>query len=242
VGHSIRKAAGRLASRLLIGTVAGAAITAGAVAAPTLASAAPVQHRAVTDLDLDLAVIGKVAALKYCATSAFARNPDGVKVLYGVRQLSSLSSSSSRVFVLRNGQGKILLCDMFGRDRPSVLPLPSPTTSHPAVAFSPGQRRWSCDGTTLRSFKMTNWLKVKDPITSARVRYSVNNVPGPWFTAARHGSFIHLQSWMGPALDTDNLKVELQLLDKAGSPVNVQGFPSGARKLAGCGGGSVIIG
>ena len=43
------------------------------------------------------------------------------------------------------------------------------------------------------------------------------------------------------ALGNDSLKVELQLLDKAGSPVNVKGFPSGARKLDGCG-GSVIIG
>ena len=157
-----------------------------------------------------------------------------------MRQLTTLTGSS-RSFVLRNGSGKVLLCDQFGRDRPSVLPLPSTTTSRPAVLFSNGQRRWSCDGTTLRKFRMTSWLKVQDPVRTARVRYSVNGVPGPWFSAARQGRFIHLQSWLVSVPGTDSIKVELQLLDRAGSPVTVPGIPSGARRLDGCG-TSVLIG
>ena len=239
MGITIRQHLRHLASRLVVGTVVGACVTAG-VAAPSLASSAPRHQRAVTDVVLDVANLGKFAALKYCATKSFAEDPDGVRVLYGVRQLSTLTTSS-RVFVLRNSAGKVLLCDMFGRDRPSALPLPTTSAGRPAVFFSSGQRRWSCDGTTLQSFRMTNWLRVQDPVKSARVRYSVNNVPGPWFTAARQGSFIHLQSWMGSALGTDQLKVELQLLDKDGAPVNVQGIPSGARKLDGCG-TNVVIG
>lgn len=227
----------RIARRTVVAAVVGASVTA-VVSAPT--SAATVSHRAVTDIDLDLGAIGKFVALKYCATKAFAADPDSVRVLYGQRQLRGLDASS-RVFVLRNGDGKVLLCDMFGRDRPSTLPLPTTSADRPAVFFTAGQRRWTCDGDVLRSFRMTSWLKVQDPIRSARVRYTVNGVPGPWFTSARQGRFIHLQSWLGAALPTDVLKAELQLLDAAGDPVSVPGIPSGARKIDGCS-GNVVIG
>ena len=238
MGRSIVGGLHRAARRAVVAVVAGASLTAGVVAAVP-AVAAPVSHRAVPDVELDLGALGKYAALKHCATRTFASDPDSVKVLYGMRQVSG-TGTSSRVFVLRNGAGKVLLCDMFGRDRPAVLPLPSTSTSRPAVFFTPGQRRWSCDGTALRSFRMTSWLKVQDPVRSARVRYSVNGVPGPWFSAARQGRFIHLQSWLGPALSTDVLKVELQLLDRTGAPVTVAGIPSGARRLDGCSTGVLI--
>jgi hypothetical protein len=219
-------------------TVVGAAV-AGGVAAPGLATASTTSDRAVTDIALDVADLGKVVALKYCATKTFAANPDSVRVLYGVRQLTP--TSASRTFVLRNGAGKVMMCDLFGRDRPAVLPLPSTTASRPAVFFTNGQRRWSCDGTVMKSFRMTNWLKVQDPVKSARVRYSVGAVEGPWFTAARQGRFIHLQSWLFNTLPTDTLKVELQLLDRAGNPVTVPGMPTGKKPLDGCD-SSVIIG
>lgn len=239
MGITIRQHLRHLASRLVVGTVVGACVTAG-VAAPSLASSAPRHQRAVTDVVLDVANLGKFAALKYCATKTFAADPDSVRVLYGVRQLSSLTASS-RTFVLRNGAGQVMLCDLFGKDRPAILPPPTTSSTRPAVFFTNGQRRWSCDGTTLKSFKMTNWLKVQDPVRTARVRYTVNGVSGPWFTAARQGRFIHLQSWMGPTVANDVLKVEMQLLDGSGNPVTVQGVPSGPRKLDGCG-SSVVIG
>ena len=229
----------RLARRALVGTVAAAALTAG-VAAPSLATAASTSAPTVADVNLDVANLGKFAALKYCATKTFAADPDTVRVLYGVRQLSSLTASS-RTFVLRNGAGQVMLCDLFGKDRPAILPPPTTSSTRPAVFFTNGQRRWSCDGTTLKSFKMTNWLRVQDPVRTARVRYTVNGVSGPWFTAARQGRFIHLQSWMGPTVANDVLKVEMQLLDGSGNPVTVQGVPSGPRKLDGCG-SSVVIG
>jgi hypothetical protein len=238
VGRSIVGRARSAARRVVVGVVVGAGLASGATV--TVASAAPVQERAVADVALDVADLGKFAALKYCATKSFAADPDSVRVLYGVRQLTGLTTSS-RTFVLRNGAGKVLLCDLFGRDRPSILPLPTTSAERPAVHFSNGQRRWSCDGTTLRSFRMTSWLKVQDPVRSARIRYTTNGVPGPWFTAARQGRFIHLQSWLGSALATDVLKVELQLLDRFGAPVTVQGIPSGPRKLEGCG-TNVMIG
>ena len=220
----------RVARRTVVAAVVGASVTAvGSAPAP----AATGSHRAVTDIALDRGAIGKFAALKYCATKTFAADPDSVRVLYGQRQLRGLDVSS-RVFVLRNGDGKVLLCDMFGRDRPSALPLPTTTTDRPAVFFTAGQRRWSCDGDVLESFRMTTWLKVQDPIKSARVRYT-------WFSSARQGRFIHLQSWLGAAQPTDVLKAELQLLDAAGEPVSVPGIPSGARKLDGCS-TNVVIG
>jgi hypothetical protein len=227
---------------MLVGTAVGAALTTGLTSglAAGGASAATAHRAGVTDVVLDVAGLSKFAALKYCATKSFAADPDSVRVLYGVRQLKTLTTTS-RTFVLRNGSGKVLLCDLFGRDRPASLPLPTTTASKPAVFFTTGQRRWSCDGTTLRSFRMTNWLKVQDPVRSARVRYSVNGTPGRWFTAGRDGRFIHLQSWLGPTAGTDALKVELQLLDGSGSPVTVPGIPSGARKLDGCR-GNVIVG
>ncbi|GAA1931261.1 hypothetical protein [Nocardioides marmoribigeumensis] len=239
MGRTVITEIRRIAARAVVGAVAAAAVTAG-VAAPSLTGAAPVAAPTVADVSLDVATLGKFAALKYCATKSFASDPDSVRVLYGVRQRRSLSTSS-RTFVLRNGAGKVMLCDLFGNDRPAILPLPTSTASRPAVFFTNGQRRWSCDGTTLRSFRMTTWLKVQDPVRSARVRYTKNGVPGPWFTSARHGRFIHLQSWMGPALANDVLKVELQLRDKAGAPVTVKGIPSGPRRLDGCG-SSVVIG
>ena len=229
VGRIVEQLA-RIARRAVVATVVGASLTA-VVSAP--APAATLSRRMVSDVDLDLGAIGRPAALKYCATKAFAADPDSVRVLYGQRQLRGLDAAS-RVYVLRNGEGKVLLCDMFGRDRPSTLPLPTTSTERPAVFLTAGQRRWSCDGDVLRSFRMTSWLKVQDPVRTARVRYTVDGVPGPWFTSARQGRFLHLQSRLGGPLPTDALEAELQLLDAAGDPVSVPGIPSGARKLGGC--------
>ncbi len=227
----------RRARRTVVAAVLGAGLVAGVSG---VAGAATVSHRAVADVALDVAPLGRLAALRTCATSTFAADPDSVRVLYGQRQLRG-ADATSPVFVLRNGDGQVLLCDMFGRDRPATLPLPTTTAERPAVFLTAGQRRWSCDGTTLRSFRMTTWLKVQDPVRTARVRYTVDGVPGPWFTAARQGRFVHLQSRLGGALPTDVLTAELQLLDVAGDPVPVRGIPSGARPLEGCG-TSVVIG
>ncbi len=235
VGRTTIKGLGHLARRAVVGVVAASAVTAGVAAPGTVgvAQAAPVTHRMLDDISLDVAPLTKLAALEHCATRSFAAHPDSVRVLYGVRQLTALGSS--RTFVLRNGAGKVLLCDRFGRDRPAVLPLPTTSTSRPAVFLTTGQRRWSCEGTTLRSFRMTSWLRVQAPVRSARVRYTLDGVPGPWFTAARHGRFIHLQSWVGSAAaGTDVLRVEMQVLDRTGSPVGVRGIPSGPRRLDGC--------
>lgn len=231
----VRTAAGAVGGVLAVAALAGVTLTgATAAAATTSPVAAP-----VVDVALDQGDLGKFLALRHCATSAFAADPDAVRVLYGRRQLQS-PTAASRVFVLRNGDGKVLLCDMFGRDRPAILPLPTTSAERPAVFFTNGQRRWSCDGATLRSFRMTTWLKVERPVASARVRYVRDGVAGPWFTSARQSRFVHLQSWLRDAAATEQLQVELQVLDGAGDPIAVRGLPRGPRPLDGCGGGTLI--
>ena len=108
----------------------------------------------------------------------------------------------------------------------------------PGTLFEHLPDSWACDGTTLESFRKTSWIKVQDPVRKARVRYTVDGVPGPWFTAARHGRFIHLQSWAGPGAAATG---QLQLLDRNGSPVHVRGV-SGPVHVGGCSGSDVAIG
>ncbi len=216
-----------------------AAAVVAATATTGLATPQPADATTPADVALDVAALGRSAALRHCATRSFAADPDSVRVLYGHRQRSS-PTATSRTFVLRNRTGQVLLCDLTGRDRPSVLPLPRTSPSRPAVLVAAGQRRWSCDGTRLASFRMTSWLMVQDPVRSARVRYSVDGEPGPWFTAARHGRFLHLQSWTADVAATSVLRVETQLLGRDGHRVTVAGLPSGAHRLDGCGTDTLI--
>ncbi len=190
------------------------------------------------DITLDLGALDKTAALASCATTGFiGGDPAGVEVLYGQRQLTATDPTGS--FVLRNAEGKLMLCDMFGEERPAVLPLPSPTDAQPAVTLTNSRRDWSCvgpDGAQSVRVRTNHWLAATDEVESARTRFWVDGVAGPWFGAARQGGFVHLQSWLASVPATSALKLETQVLDGAGEQVAVPGVPQGPRPvLVSCG-------
>ena len=187
----------------------------------------------IGDITLDLGALDRAAALTSCATPGFvAGDPGGVQVLYGEQQRSATDPTGS--FILRNSAGTVMFCDMFGEDRPAVLPLPTSSATQPAVRLTNSRRDWSCagpDGAQVARVRTNHWLVVQDAVRSARTRFWVGGVPGPWFGAARQGDYIHLQSWLASAPATGSLKLETQVLDSSGEAVEVAGVPSGPRNL-----------
>lgn len=185
------------------------------------------------DITLDLGALDKTAALASCATTAFiAGNPGAVEVLYGQRQVTATDPTGS--FVLRNAAGKVMFCDMFGEERPAVLPLPTASASAPAVTLTNSRRDWSCagpDGAQVARVRTNLWLAVHDGVQSARTRFWVQGVPGPWYGSARQGDYIHLQSWLSSVPATGALKLETEVLDGSGEAIDVAGIPSGPRSL-----------
>ena len=223
-------------SRLVAAGVASAAMVVGTIGVPGTAGA--VARSAAAPVMLDLGPLGRAAALKSCATDAFVDGrPGRLRVSYGMRQRTPFASRGS--FVLRNHAGRTLFCDMFGRQRPSVRPFPTTNSSRPAVHYTNPIREWRCK-TVL--FRTNAWLRVQDPVQSARMRYWVDGVAGPWFVTRRQGRFVHLQSWLFDADVPDGaaLKIQTQVLNGAGRVLDVSGIPSEPRTLRkSCG---VIIG
>ncbi len=138
--------------------------------------------------------------------------------------------------MLRNHAGRTLFCDMLGRQHPSVRPFPTTSASRPAVHYTNSVEEWclvaqGCISTVL--FRTNAWLKVQDPVRSARMRYFVDGVAGPWFVSQRQGRFVHLQSWL---LDTAvpagvPLKIQTQVLNGSGAVLDVAGMTSHPRRL-----------
>lgn len=185
------------------------------------------------DVDLDLGPLDATDALATCATPGFvAGDPDGVAVLYGQRQVTATDPTGS--FVLRNRAGKLMFCDMFGDDRPAVLPVPVPTASNPAVLLTSSRRDWSCagpQGDQVARVRTNLWLAVTDAVASARSRFVVDGVPGPWFGSDRHGGYLHLQSWLASVPVDTPLQLETEVLDSAGAPLALRDVRRGPQPL-----------
>lgn len=179
-------------------------------------------------VDLDLGPLGKSAALDSCATQGFVDGKPGqLSVRYGMLQRTRVGSRGS--FVLRNHAGRLLFCDMFGRQTPAVRPIPTSSPQRPAVIVTNSIQEWPCTKSVL--FRTNLWLKVQDPVRSARMRYWVNGEPGPWFTSRRQGRFVHLQSWLAPAPRGAVLKMQTQVRNGAGRVMDVKGLPSRPKRL-----------
>jgi hypothetical protein len=191
------------------------------------------------DLDIDLGRVGKAAALSGCASKSFVDGrPGRLEVRYGVKQRTPAGSRNT--FVLRNHAGKWRFCDFFGPDRPSVLPMPRPSMSRPAVHATNPKREFRCTGDTLTRFRTNAFLRVQDPVGSARMRYFVDGVAGPWFVTERQRRFVHLQSWLLDVPKSSTLKIQMQVLNRAGNVMSIRGLPSRPRPLnVSCG---IIIG
>ncbi len=210
--------------RLWLAATASALAVAGGLLAGPAAQAAPGASARPADVQLDLGALGRKAALRSCATKRFVDGrPRQVQVRYGVRQLTSTVPGSS--FWLRNHEGRLLFCDMFGRDRPAVLPLPRPRPGRAAVHLTNPRQAWSsCDRTDL-GVRSSTWLRVRKPVASARMRFWADGVPGPWFAAQRQGQVIHLQAWVSDLAKTAELKLQTHVLETDGRVMGIRGLP-----------------
>jgi hypothetical protein len=218
-------AAGVTALALVAGVLGGAAMTE-PVSSPGERSA----RTETTDVMLDRGALGKPAALRTCATRSFvAGKPGALRVRYGMKQRTPKSTRGS--FVLRNHAGQFMFCDMFGRDYPAVLPMPDSSRKRPAVHVTNSRRDWRCSAESLTRFRTNAWFKVQDPVRSARMRYWVDGVAGPWYVSQRQGRFLHLQSWLLDPPEGAALKIQTQVRNGAGQVVQVRGIPSGPRPL-----------
>ena len=233
----MRKRAGWLATAAATAvTLVGGVVLAQAAMAPDepdVAEPAAVVGLDLDDVALDLGALGLEEALASCATSEFiGGDPGSVELLYGQQQLTPTTPTGS--FVLRNGDGKVMFCDMFEDDYPAVLPLPTTSATRPAVMLTNTRRDVSCAetaGVELARVRTNLWLAVTDQVESARTRFWVDGMPGPWFGAARQGGYLHLQSWLLETPATGTLELETEVLDGSGDPVAVPGMPSGPRSL-----------
>lgn len=234
----MRKRAGWLATAAATaGILVGGVVLAQAAMSPEEEPASPepaaVMGLDLGDITLDLGALDLEDALASCATDAFVGgDPGSLELLYGERQLTATDPTGT--FILRNGAGKVMFCDMFGQERPAVLPLPTTSDTQPAQMLTSSRRDVSCAraaGVELARIRTNLWLTVTDQVESARTRFWVDGVPGPWHGSARQGGYLHLQSWVLDAPANGTLKLETQVLDGSGDPVAVPGMPSGPRSL-----------
>lgn len=230
-----------MAITLVLAVAAGLAAVSAAVSGPGEPLSATTTSAGASGpapVRLDLGPLGKAAALDRCATTAFvAGRPGRLRVRYGMLQRTPTDPAGS--FVLRNHTGEHLFCDMFGRQRPSVRPMPTTSLPRPAVHVTNSVHEWTCQEVL---FRANAWLRVQDPVRSARIRYWVDGVAGPWFVSRRQGRFVHLQSWLAGAGVAEGaaIAMQTQVLDGARRVLAVPGLPSGPRRLSrSCG---VVIG
>ena len=173
----MRKRAGWLATAAATAVIlVGGVVLAQAAMAPDepdAAAPAAVVGLDLDDVTLDLGALNLEEALASCATTAFVDgDPGSVELLYGQQQLTPTTPTGS--FVLRNGDGKVMFCDMFGEDCPAVLPLPTTSATRPAVMLTNNRRHVTCAkaaGVELAQVRTNLWLAVTDQVESARTRF-----------------------------------------------------------------------
>jgi hypothetical protein len=178
-----------------------------------------------------------------CLTPGFATSAAQVDVLYG--EVQATASGTAPVLVLRNPAGDLRLCDALGGDAPATAPVPAASHADPLVFVSTGRSAWSCrTDEVLQGVRMTAWLAVSPAVATVQQRFSVDGVPGPWFTTAAQGGYAHLQSWLeGPEPAGSTYAVEYRVLDASGADVPQKALPTHPEPLPGCtDGGSAEIG
>lgn len=178
---------------------------------------------------LDRGHVGRAAVRACFGTPASRLTP-----LYAVRQLTNTGTSPA--LVVHNRAGHLLLCDEFGRDHPSVVPIPHATQRRPVAYLSSGRKSWSCQGQSglVRKLRMTEWLSVTPRVQAARLRFVVDGTPGHWFQTSRHGGVVHIQAWLtGRYPHNTRYAVQQRFLDGHGHRIRTPGVPA-RFKLAGC--------
>lgn len=192
--------------------------------------------------ELDLGQLSDPAAVAACLAPGFATDPAAVSVLYGVRQRRA--SGSAPVFVLRNADGVLRLCDATGADVPSQSPLPRLSDAAPIAFLSNGQSTWRCspDG-ELQLQEATSWLLVAPSVQTVQQRYWIDGDPGPWFSTRAQSGFVHLHTWLrGPQEAGTRYAVQSRVLDASGAVVPQRALPTDPTSLPGCAAGNAVIG
>jgi hypothetical protein len=204
------------------------ALVLGLAALPGAAATSALGARA--GVDLDIRPLGKAAAIEQCATKRFVDDRRRLlRVRYGMKQRTPSGSRGS--FVLRNHAGRFMFCDMFGRDRPSTLPMPRPNKRRVAVHATNPDRRPICTDGVRTGMRYGVFFRVRDPVRSARTRYWVDGVAQPWFTSKRQGRFVHLQSWQSGLAGDAGLSIQTQLRNRDGKVLSVKGIPSKPQRV-----------
>jgi hypothetical protein len=208
-------------------------------ASPPTTSARPDVGTAQSTINIDDGSVTK-AQVRACAGSHFAAKHAKVDVLYGVLQQTAIGDSP--VIVLRNPAGDIRLCDSFGADRPSTLPIPQATAAAPVAFLSNGRSAWDCDGERIAGFSRTYWLSVAPVVDRVQTRFIVDGVSSPWFSSKAHGGIVHLQAWLGQQDSGVIVQSETKVIDADGQVVAQNAIPSGVRTVDGCHGHDVTVG
>jgi hypothetical protein len=193
--------------------------------------------------NLDVGRLTRHQAINACSSSAFASDKSDVRVLYGVSQRTR--KGSVPVVVLKNAAGDYRLCDVYGADSPSALPVGKASAKKPVAYFSSGRRVWTCapHHNKLKRFTTSQWLSVGRSVDRVSWRFFVNGAPRPWFTTKAYDGLAHLQIWLnGPLAAHKRLAVKERVLDAAGYVVKQSAIPTRRQHLSGCKGGDVQIG
>ena len=217
---------GRSAHRWVVSAVAAAALTLAVLPAAGHTGAATTASARADSVALDVKPLGRAAALEQCATERFVDGkPRRLRVRYGMLQRTA-SGTPQGSFVLRNHAGAWRFCDMLGADRPSRMPMPRPSSERVAVHATNPDWKPVCRNGVRTGMRANAFLRVHDPVRSARTRFWVDGVAQQWFVSHRQGRFVHLQSWTTGLPEGAGLKIQTQLRDPAGHVLSVKGFSS----------------
>lgn len=190
-------------------------------------------------LNLDVGEVSE-GAVADCIADGFAGSPDEVVVDYESQQLAE--EGSSPVLLLRNEEGDVRLCDMFGLNRPAEVPQPVATPATPAVFFTVERQRWQCTDEAWEAYAIGTWLAVTDPVAYGQLRFLVDGRESDWFTSEARNGFVHLQAWLRDPPVGSEILIEVRLLDESGDRVSSEGVEPGPFKALECPGADIEIG
>lgn len=191
-------------------------------------------------VELDVSPVVTPAEVEQCLTRRFATDVADVEVLYSAVQKSE--KGDVPVLVLRNQLGELRLCDSFGGDAPSVVPVQLADDATPVQYLSNGRQSWDCDGTRLSAFAISHWLSVGNVVDRVDLRFIIDGATRPWFSAAADQGFAHVHGWLSEQNDGATVAVQVRVLSSDGEVVPQETIPTEPQSITGCNGGDIDLG
>lgn len=170
---------------------------------------------------------------------AIACLQNGTTLYSSVQQTAT---GATAVVIRRGEDGELRLCDSSGQDSPSVAAVELADAADPVRLLSNGRQSWECEGDRLTSFQISHWLSVAAPVDRVQLRFLVDRVAGPWFSARAIDGFVHAHAWLGEQGSGAVVQVQTRVLDAGGATVAQDALPAGPQPVTGCQGGDVEIG